>query len=290
MRNRTKAGILSAIAVWALLILPALLSPGWIRRAAAETGNAAIDKGVALYDDLEFEQAITALTAAVKQKNLTRGELVEGYKYLALAHVALNHDAEAKDAFRKLLEVSPSYNLPRTESPRALDLFDDVKSVVAPRNVVRLTQTASPARPHRGQPISVSIAVVDEARVHDHVTVYHRVRGQKSYSSVIALPISPGRYNATISGSLVNGPAIEYYVAAEGADNQPLALDGSETEPMVLLIDKEPESKPVYARWWFWAGLGTVLLAGAAVGFVLFGSDPAPTDEGVDVTITVNAP
>jgi tetratricopeptide (TPR) repeat protein len=289
MRKRAKASILSAVAAWALLVVPALVLTA-TRSAAADTGNAAIDKGIALYDDLEFEAAIDALNAAVKQKNLTRAELVEGYKYLALAHVALNHDAEAKDAFRKLLEASPSYNLPRTESPRALDLFDDVKSVVAPRDVVRLTQTASPARPRSGQPITVSVAVVDEMNNHDHVTVYHRVRGQKTFSSVIALPIGNGRYNATISGSLVSGAAIEYYVAAESSDNRALTTEGSESEPMVLLIDKGSDSTPVYGRWWFWAGLGTVLLAGAAVGLVLANDGGVPSDDGVDVTITVTGP
>ncbi len=285
MRNRATALLLSAVAAWALLVLPALM-----RRAAAETGNAAIDKGVAYYDDLEFEQAISTLTSALQQKNLTRNELIEAYKYLALSHVALSQDAAAKEAFRKLVEVNPAYNLPRTESPRALDLFNEIKSAIPGRNVVRLTQTASPTRPKRGQPITVSVAVVDEAKAHDHVTVYHRVRGQKAYSSVIALPVAAGRYNATISGSLVSGPAVEYYVAAEAADNTALALEGSDTEPMVLLIDKPSDAKPVYARWWFWAGLGTVLLAGAAVGLVLAGGDGVPQDNGVDVTITVNGP
>lgn len=285
MRRRANAIILSAVAAWALLLLPALA-----RRAAADTGNDAIDKGVAFYNDLEFEQAIATLTAAMQQKNLSRQELTEGYKYLALSHVALSQSGEAKAAFRKLLEANPGYNLSRTESQKALDLFEEVKSSMPAARVVRLTQTASPTRPKKGQSITVTVAVVDETRAHDHVTVYHRVRGQQKYSSVIALPAGAGRYNATISGAFVSPPAIEYYVAVEAADNHALALEGSETEPMVLLLDKSSGATPVYARWYFWAGLGTVLVAGAAVGLLLFGGGGVPSDQGVDVTITVNPP
>lgn len=287
MPRITKAIVLSVVAAWSLLIVPALLRAP---QAFAQTDNPEIERGIALYSDLEYEDAIAVLQRALSQKNLTVKEMTEGYRYLALSHVALGNDDEAKGAFKKLLEANPDFDLPRTENPRALDLFAEVKASMPKRNVIQLTQTASPTRPRPGSTITVSIVVVDQGKLHDRVIVFHRSRGQKSFSSVTALPAGAGRYNAAIPGAFVSGEAVEYYVVAQADDGTVLATEGTASEPMALGIEAAEKSKPIYATWWFWAGVGTVLLAGAAVGVVLMGDDPGagPGDDDATVTISVD--
>lgn len=287
MTRATRAIVLSVVATWALLVVPALLRQA--RVAFAQTDNPEIERGVALYFDLEYEQAVAVLTKALAIKHLTVTELTEGHQYLALSHVALGRDDDAREAFRKLLEASPDFDLERTENPHALDLFAEVKASMPKRNFIQLTQAASPTRPRPGSTITVSIAVVDQANLTDRVIVHHRSRGQKSFSTVTALPAASGRYNAAIPGAFVSGEAVEYYVVAAGADGVTLATEGSAEEPMALALEAAERSKPVYATWWFWAGLGTLLLAGAAVGVVLASGDTAtPGDDDATVTITVD--
>lgn len=285
MRKTTKAAVLSLVAAWALLVSPLL----W-RVAQAQTGNSDIDRGIALYDDLEYEQAAEVLAAALAQPGLSVQELVEGYRVLALCYVALDRDDEARAAFKKLLEADPSYVLPRTESPKALDLFDEVKqSMPPPEGAVRMTQSVTPSTPRRGQPLLVAIAVIDQGGRHARVTVYHRVKGQRSYSSIKAQASGAGRYSATISGAFVEPPGVEYYVVAEAADGRALVGEGSAEEPLLVVVDKKGAvAAPIYGKWWFWATIGGLLAAGTIVGLALAGGDPANPDPNATVNITID--
>lgn len=286
MTTRLKASLLSFVAAWALLVLPVVG-----RLARAQTGNPDIDRGIALYNDLEYEEAEVVLSKALSKPNLSVQEVTEGYKYLGLTYVALGRDDDARAAFRKLLETDPRYELPRTENPKAIDLFDEVKkSMPLPPGAVRMTQSASPSSPRRSQPVVVTIGVVDQDGRHSRVMVYHRVKGQRSYSAIKAQAGGAGRYAATISGTFIEPPAIEYYVVAEDAEGRALAQEGTPQEPLLLLVDRRTvETTPVYGHWWFWASIGGLLLAGTLVGVALSGDDATPPPGNTaDVTITVD--
>ena len=290
MRTRTPAVVLSAFAVWALLVCPLLG-----RIARAQTGNAEIDRGIGLYNDLEYEKAAEALANALAgSAALTKQEATEGYKVLGLSYVALGREEQAKQAFKKLLAANPAYELPSTESPKALDLFEQVRATLPKTGAgaVQLTQAASPVRPGKGSPITVSIALVDDGLKTKGVVVYHRVRGQKGYSSVTAAPgPGSGRFNAIISGTFVNPPAIEYYVIATDAGGQALDAEGSAEEPMVLVVDQEAgAATPIYGKWWFWTAVGGVLVAGAITAIALSGDDGGGGDATVNITVTYPTP
>lgn len=262
------------------------------RPALAETGNEAIDEGIALYNDLEFEQAIEVLTKALEQSDLSTEELTEGYRHLALAHLALGQDEEAKHAFRMLLVADPRYELARTTSQKARDLFDEVRRSLPPPpeevKPVRLTQTVSPITPKKHTAVSVSIIVVDPDKRHQKVVINHRVKGQQAYSRIVAMRTAQGRYAATISGAFVKPPGLEYYVAATDAEGKDLAVEGSAARPLTLLVEEEKKvAAPIYARWWFWGAIGAVA-AGTVAILALSGSDS--TNPDATVTITVDYP
>jgi len=255
------------------------------RPASADTGNEAVDQGIALYNDLEFEQAIEVLNKALEQKDLSAEELTAGFKHLALSHLALQQDEEAKHAFRMLLTADPRYELSRTTSQKARDMFDEVKRSLPPPpeevKPVRLTQTASPQSPKKGNAISVSIIVVDPDKRHDKVIINHRAMGQKKYSKITALRTSHGRYAATISGAFVEPPALEYYVAAVDSAGVDLAVEGSAQRPLTLEVSEGKKGTPLYARWWFWGAIGAVA-AGTVAILALSGDGPDP-----DATVTI---
>lgn len=282
MPRRIKALLLSTVAAWALLLSPILY-----RVAVAETGNPDIDAAIALYEDLEYEQAAAALEIALAKQGLSKQEATEGYRYLALSYLALGDEAKARDAFGRLLDVDPRYELPRTENPRAIDLFDEVKAARPPPPAVTLTSSPSPERPKPGSAITFAIALDGDVAKAVHVHVYHRTRGQKSYS-VVSAELIEGQWTATISGAFVAAPAIEYYVVAEGGKTDGvIGSEGSADTPLVLIVAGSGGAAPIYAKWWFWAGVGGVLVAGAAAALILGADGGTAPNDFVDVTITV---
>ena len=279
---QTKQILLSLVAV-ALAASPAL----------ADTGNEAIDKGIALYNDLEYETAIEVLNEALADPNLSMQEMTEGYSHLGLCYLALGQEAPARAAFLKLLEANRDFKLPRTVNQRALDIFAEVKSslpeLVDEVQPVNLTQTVSPIAPKVGNAISVGVIIVDPDRRHNKVVIYHRVRGDKSYSEVKALSTATGRYAVTISGAFVKDPALEYYVAAFDATGELVTSEGTAEQPLTIAVGaKGKAAAPIYARWWFWGAIGAVA-AGTVAIIALSGGGGTP-DPDATVTITVDYP
>jgi tetratricopeptide (TPR) repeat protein len=256
-----------------------------------------VARGIELYQDLEYEQAAEVLEAALEAPGLADERRIEGYQHLALSYLALRREDDARAAFTRLLEVDREFRLPTTVSQTARDLLEEarralpppkVTAVDTPPAVAQLSQTASPAQPREGTTVSVTILVADPGDLHDRVLVHHRVRGSKSYSAVTAMRTGEGRYAATVPGMFVGPPALEYYVVAVDAEGGLVASEGSEAEPLALAVDSPVAAAgaPVYKKWWFWAGVGTAVLAGTVGVLALTGDDP-PSPEST-VTITVN--
>jgi tetratricopeptide (TPR) repeat protein len=73
-----------------------------------------------------------------------------------------------------------------------------------------------------------------------------------------------------------NREAVERLI--EDLEEQKARGDG---EKFTRQRQKQPESKPVYKKWWFWTGIGVVAV-GASVGIAAAGggNGPPPTDLG----------
>lgn len=276
----------------AFTVLVVLLAAG---SAIAQPADE-VARGIALYQDLEYEQAAEVLAAALEEPGLADDRRVEGYQYLALSYLALRRESDAKGAFKQLLEIDRSFRLSTTFSQTARDLLEEARRALPPPEVTgvdtppataQLSQTASPAQPREGTSVSVSIIVADPGDAHERVLVHHRVRGAKSYSTVTAMRTGQGRYAATIPGMFVAPPVIEYYVVAVDAEGAVIAAEGSEAEPLAIPVESPTAgAAPVYKKWWFWTGIGAAVVAGTVGVLALTGGD-GPSPEST-VTITVN--
>ncbi|HTM19211.1 MAG TPA: hypothetical protein VL172_01845, partial [Kofleriaceae bacterium] len=261
---------------------------GWAAPARAQSENPDIDRGVKLYKDLEYEDAIKVLDAALESPRLTVEERTVGYLHLALAHLALRHTEPARDAFRKLLEADRDFVLPADASQTAHDLFDEVKrSLPPPPPTVeaQLSASASPASPAAGAAVTVTASLTDPDGKTAKVIVHHRVRGARSYSTVTAAKGATG-WSAIIPGAFVQAPALEYWVEAADAGGAAVATDGSAAVPLVIVIgDNHPAGGSILGKWWFWAG-ATAVVAGAVGGVLLLsGGGNNSTDSTVIITV-----
>jgi len=281
MRGRSVAVLV--VALWALLALPAL-------RAYAGSPEE-ITAAIALYDDLEYEQAIVALDAALAQPGLTPAQVASEQRYRLLSFVALGREADARAAARALLAVDRDYELPRTESQRALDLLSEERAalpaVVVEARPVTLTQSASPATPKRGTPVVIRATVSDPGARSQRVVVHHRIRGEQGYSTMRARRLGPGSFEAVVPGAFVRAPALEYYVVAEDAAGTALASQGSATEPLQVTLARGKKGGSVLGKWWFWAAVGGLAIVGTGA-VLLAGDDGGGGSTDATVTVTVN--
>jgi tetratricopeptide (TPR) repeat protein len=257
--------------------------------AAEEQGG--IDRAIALYNDLEYSQAAALLEATLNGKaRLTVAEKSEGYKYLGLANVVLGKYVAAKHAFRKLLEINPSYRLSRTENSQALDLFAEVlntvpaaKALSAAADSIVVTTSPVPARP--GRSLTVLIETGDAAA--SRAEVLYRDRPSGPYSRVAASAGKAGRFEVSIPGTFIKGPTVQYHVRVLDGSGAVSASYGTAKRPVVIDVSDAEEavaSRPLYRRWWFWATL-TAVAAGSAVAYTQLSGDPGNNDAILDLAI-----
>lgn len=247
-----------------------------------------IRKGIELYEDLEYDDAVAALVSALAAPEIDKPSKIEGYKYLALSYVALRKPNDARDAFRRLLEIDRKYQLERSESRTARDLLAEVRDAMPHELSIR--QTPSPAIPRAGSPFKVDIKITDEDEMHRGVVLYHRKQGAEEFSAVQAAPLGQGQYTATVSGAFVEQPGLQYYVATTSGTGRVLASAGSADKPLSVVVTRAARivspGGSVFSSPWFWAGTGAVVVGGAAAAFFLLRSDDPPAP-GAQINLVV---
>lgn len=287
---RVRLGVIAAVVGFGLVCAAGSTDA---QRNKRKRDVATIARGIALYNDLEYEKAITVLEKALEDPPGDTDETVEGYKTLALSYMALGQEEKALETFKQLLQIKADYQLPKTLSKQARSLFDKARAAIPkpePPPSLTLSHRIEPLHPKPGAAVSMKVQVSnDDQDLHRRVVVFHRTRGSSDYSSVWAEPTSTdGEYTVTISGAAVAAPALEYYLAAVDETGGVVAELGSKSEPLALVIGKESAgATPIYGKWWFWAGLGGAVVAGIVIATTVGGDDGGA---GASVTITVNPP
>ena len=90
--------------------------------------NPHLDNAKAMEAELNYEEMPEELAAALSQPGNTPAELIEIYRLLGMAHLALRHTDKAKYAFIKLLTLDPTFQMPSSENPRFRKAFGDIKA------------------------------------------------------------------------------------------------------------------------------------------------------------------
>lgn len=234
-----------------------------------------IDKAIALYDDLEYGDAIAVLEKALKGSDLSKGQRVEGLRYLGLGYVVLGRYVDAKSAFKRLLKLKPNYRLPQTENPRARDLLRELRSATQTEVALDMLVSLDPTPPVlSGSSLHFTVAIAGRnVGAVSKVVVKHRKAGTKTYSSVVAKSAGANRFRGTISGAFFNA-SLEYYVLGLGTDGKTLVAEGTSKSPVFVPVkERGGTSTVLYKRWWFWTSIAGTAVAGAAGYLFLRDSD-----------------
>lgn len=257
-----------------------------------------LDKASQQVDAGDFEDAIKTIEAGLSQPDLTDDQLAELYRLLGLAHLYLGHEEKARDAFEKLLQARPDYELPKSAPPKIRALYGRIKEDIKKRRVRPVTLTIPALDPAPGGAPVVIAALIEDLSLGAKAKLFFRRAGAQAYSSVdfVRKKGSKEDFTATIPGYEVPqedaGYALEYYVEVADAAQRRLAGRGDAYSPLTLQIlakvnegpgPVEP-STPWYKNPWVWVGVGVGVAAVTTTAVVLGTQRQSGT---LPITITI---
>jgi hypothetical protein len=269
-----------------------LLSP----TVMAQSNNSLYQTGRTQYDNLQFEEAIQTLSAAIIRRGNTPEQEVAIYETLALSYLALSHDDEADGAFRLLFARAPERQLPAGTAPRIVQFFTRSRErwiadgrpgaarSDAPQVALRpvTIEHRSPAQQTRGIAIDLSATLNDPDRRSAGIVLAWRSGSHGLFHRNNATN-NHGTFVSSVPANEVLPPVVEYYLEAVDEAGIAVAARGDAYAPLRVVVP-QAESPSIVTRWWFWTG-AAVLVAGVAVGTYFLVRDTP--DERATLTITL---
>ncbi len=248
----------------------------------------------------DFEEAIRRLEAGLNRPDLTDDELVELYRLLGMAALYLGDEARARDAYEKLLQARPDFELPRSAPPKIRSLYARIKEDIKSRRVRPVTLDVDPiADPDPDQPVVVTARIEDLA-LGAKAKLFYRRAGDQAFNSVdfVRDRGSKERFVATVPAYEVpaepSAYEVEYYFEVADAAQRRLAGRGDPFHPLVFQVQPlggegvaEDGGRPWYKSPWFWAGVGAVAVGGTAAVVLSSSSEERGR---VPINVRVNGP
>jgi tetratricopeptide (TPR) repeat protein len=241
--------------------------------ARADVESPEVLAGVAAYNGLEYEKAITLLKQALGS-TLTREEKLVTYKTLAFSYFATGNRPQTIAAFQNVLRLDENFELDRSSAPAERAALEEARAQVATglggqsggkHALSALKPTITPPHPIAGQ--TVRMRVDYPGGLAERMSLFYRPRGVGLYSRSIVGGDVGGRFDLTMPGARVVYPGMEYYIVALDEGGASVARAGSLSFP--LAFDVRDSKKPVYKRGWFWGMMTGIVVAGAGVATAL---------------------
>ncbi len=249
---------------------------------AGAQGSARVLRVKQLFDQLYFKEALGACDAALEAGRSSRAELVQLLGYKALVAGSLGQEAEAVEAFKRLLTIDPRAKLARGYAPRIRRAYERAAQWVAKHGAIQAAVTA-PERVRRGEKLVVEARVTsDPLALAGRGRLYLRVAGGASYSAH-ASGAGALRWSLPLDAlpGLAAATSLELYVALLDESQNEVVLWGSAEAPRRIHLEggasallaplpaplpaPAPRRRPLLRAWWFWTAVG-VAVAATAVG------------------------
>lgn len=289
LRRPISALALVACANAIVFTAPAIFAQQRGGGAAQPARQDLITRGKNLFDDQQYEESIQTLSAALLRPSNTKEQKIEVYRLLAYNYITLNRKDEAESAVRGLLAIDPEYSLPPSESPRFRDFFTSTKTKweadgkpglvqeqEAPPAPVTLAHN-SPSEVEKGEQIPLSVKLIDPQSRTRSVKLFYRT-GSKGKFEPIEVSLIDGKGKATIPGSAVQPPLVEYYFQAFDQGSLPIGSRGDAEAPLrVAVPDKGAGWVLPVAIGGGVIGAAAIVLGGLALGGAFKGSSGGGT-------------
>lgn len=265
--------------------------------------NDLLRQGIAAYDDLDYEESIRKLSAALLSPQNTSEDKVEIYKYLGLSYLLLDKPEQATGAFRNLLALAPDYHFDAATAPRIVEFFEQVRvqweadgrpgiqeMPLPQQRAIRLMHVA-PGEAVRGRALSLDVQVDDPDGIGRGLFLNYRSGGRGAFTR---MPVPPGpRATATVPAAAVRPGTLEYYFEVVDQGGAAIATRGDPEAPLrVVVPGPREDSGSILGKWWFWTGAVAVVGGGVALAIVLSsGGDDGGDDNPIPddrATVRIN--
>ena len=286
--------------------------------AAEDHTGTLIQQASLMYGEAEFEETLKLLKQAIRVPGNTREQLTRIYHIKGLSLGALGQYKASREAFARLLVLSPGFQLSTDVAPRIRKHFDELVR----QNLKHLSlNLIPPIHAKIGKALAISLEVVsDDLKLAKSFRVWHR-RGKTGEYSCIRTQLSgTGKVHVSIPSqawqeSEKTGP-VSWYAVVEDENRGMLQSFGSAIHPLLVKVldEPKPESKPKlapkiqalpdsqpqqppltvaapepptawYQRWWVWTLVGGVVVASITTTLMLTSDEPAgPVHFMVDVS------
>jgi tetratricopeptide (TPR) repeat protein len=248
----------------------------------AEPENPAYATAKSQLEQGDFEGAVRTLNDGLTQQDVTDEQLADMYQLLGLAELYLGDQDAARDAFEKLLQARPDYELPRSEPPKIRQLYARIKEDIKHRRVLPVTLEVAPVGSATGgQPLTVH-ADVQNLALGARPKLYYRRAGSQAFGSLDFQKEHGSRekFDATLPATEVPSEShpyeIEYYVEVADAAERRLAGKGDAFNPLRFRVEPPAnlsteavaEESPWYKNPWVWV-VGGAVTVGAGVGIAV---------------------
>jgi tetratricopeptide (TPR) repeat protein len=287
-------GLLSSSLAWAHPLFP---EPP---RFQLGPTNSHISRAQEQIEQGDFEEAVKTLQAGLDSPDVTDDQLVELYRLLGMASLYLGDEARAREAYERLLQARPDFELPRTAPPKLRSLYARIKEDIKSRRVRPVTLHVDPIPdPEGGVPVQVE-ARIENMALGAKAKLFYRRAGDEAYNSVdfSRQRGSKEQYQAILPAYEIPAEAspyeMEYYFEVADAAQRRLAGRGDPFNPLIFQVaplkaastaTAVSTSRPWYKSPWLWVAVGAVAVGGTAAGVALASSE----DRGrVPVKIRVN--
>ncbi len=248
----------------------------------------------------DFEEAVKTLQEGLDAPDVTDDQLVELYRLLGLASLYLGDEPRAREAYEKLLQASPDFELPRSAPPKIRSLYARIKEDIKSRRVRPITLDVDPIPdPEAERPVVVKARIEDLA-LGAKAKLFYRRAGDQGFSSVdfVRERGNKDEFVATLPAYEVpsepSAYEVEYYFEVADAAQRRLAGRGDPFNPLVFQVHPlggegvaEDDGRPWYKSPWFWAGVGAVAAGGAAAVVLSSSSEERGR---VPINVRVNNP
>jgi tetratricopeptide (TPR) repeat protein len=244
--------------------------------------SGALNRAQQQVDDGDFEDAIKTVDAGIEESDLTDDQLAEMYRLLGLSNLYLGHEEQARDAFEKLLQARPDYELPKSAPPKIVTLYARIKDDIRKRRVRPVTLSLAALTEAPGDTAVRVEATIDDLALGARAKLFYRRAGAQNFNSVDFTRVKGNRsaFGATVPAFEVPAEEqsyeVEYYVEVADAAQRRLAGRGDRYQPLTFRIAAKKQvgvaqaaPVPLYKSPWLWVGIG-VAAAAAATGVLLY--------------------
>lgn len=246
----------------ALLFALAIAAPSRAARADEDL----VARAKAAMGQLDFDAAIALLEQAEASGKNQPAEMAEIYRATAESHAAMGRGDAAETAFRRLLALDPSVELPAGSSPKLTGPFNAARDFLAGRRIAVECRRAAGGASLVVKSDPVDLVAGARLLTADGAAIGEDAKGRARVALAAAAGTSPAACAALDRhGNLL--ARVELAGAPDDAGTGDAAA-GAATGPVVTSGPAEQGGRPLYMRWWLYAGLGAAA-GGVAVYYGL---------------------